>query len=284
MRMNRRSLMSGGVAVALLGALPGCIAAQESKVARGDLVEVGEASYDELFKTLHETLAKAEEDLDGEAALRKAVASAMGLGDDTESAETIKVLSDRSNELKAKGVPISVMLSPEPKVGGKADWAEAIEKVLREGLKRADELAALSAALEALGPKCAEARNQADAKLRPAGIPVAKIREVKSELEDAEHVLADRKLLASNQSGRAARYTLSVARAVDLTAGSTAPPPASPAPPDKKVPPWARKPPAGGGPKPPAGGGPAKPPTGGGPAKPPPPPPPKKPKGDDFDP
>jgi hypothetical protein len=275
--MNRRRWLGGWLGALGLLALPatGCVPPRDSKVSKGELVEVGEPGYDALFTKLRDAVAKTSE-LDGEAPLRKAVASAMGLADDAGRDATIEALSEKSKELKAKGVPISVALSPEPKVGGKVEWAGAIEKALREGLKRADDLAALSKTIADLEPLRAEALADADKKLKAAGIPVAKIREAKAELTAAEEVLKERRLQASNESGRAARYTLSVAQAVDLTAGSSspaAPPPPPPAETGKKVPPWARKPPAGG--RPPSGAPPAKPP----PAK----PPPKKPQGDDFD-
>lgn len=279
-RATRRSLLAAAVAslaLPLLGASTvGCGPKRESKVATGQLVETGEPAYDALFVKLRDVLAKTR-DVDGEAPLRKQVAAAMGLPESADADETIDALSGRSNEVKSKGVPISVALSPEPRVGGKVEWASAIEAVLKEGLKRADELAEAAEQIAALEPERAKALAEADAKLKAAGVPLAKIREAKRELEDAAEVLEERRLLASNESGRAARYTLSVARAVDLTAGSAppppAPPPAEPDPKKKKLPPWAGKRPAGGGK-----------PAGGGAAPPKPPPAPKKPKGDDFDP
>ena len=147
----------------------------------------------------------------------------------------------------------------------------------RQGLKRADELAAIAHTLDELEPQRAQMLADADVKLRAAGIPVAKIREAKQELADAEEILNERRLKASNESGRAARYTLGVARAVDLTASAPPPPPAPPAA-DPKKPAWLK---GKGQWKAPAGG--AKP-GGAPPAKPPPPKPAGKPKGDDFDP
>jgi hypothetical protein len=267
-RATRRSVLAAAAALALVAA--GCGPRRPSKLAQGQLVETGDPATDALFVELRDALARTK-DVDGEAPLRKQVAVAMGLPADTAGDETIEALSERSKEVKAKGVPISVALSPEPRVGGKVEWADAIEAVLRDGLKRADELAAAAEQLAALEPKRAEALVGIDARLKAAGVPLAKIREAKRELEDAKEVLEERRLLASNESGRAARYTLSVARAVDLTAGSAAPPPPPPAP-EKKTPPWARKRP-GGSARPPARGG-----------APPPKPPKKKPAGDDFEP
>src|SRR5690606_995784 len=102
----------------------------------------------------------------------------------------------------------------------------------------------------------------------------------------AGEVLEERILLASNESGRAARYTLSVARAVDLTASTPAPTPGHRPQPAGPKPPAA--PPTGSGQKPPPPRPPPpRPPTGPRPPTPPPatpPPPPKPPAGDDFDP
>ncbi len=270
------------LALGLVGAaaLAACVPIKQSRLAKGELVETGDKEYDALFVRLRDAIQKSDE-IDGEGPLRKQVASAMGMPEDAAGQDAINALSDRSHEAKTKGVPISVALSPEPRVGGKVDWASAIETVLKEGVKRADDLDKLAKELEVLEPERAQARADADAKLKKAGIPQAKIREAKKELDAAKDVLAQRRLNASNESGRAASFTLKVARAVDLTAGALPPPPAPPpaAAPEKPVPAWARKRPGGGGGRP-AGGAPA----GGAPAKPPPRPPAKPPKGDDFDP
>lgn len=273
-RVARRSVLAALGALAL-GGVVGCGPKRPSKLAQGQAVETGEPTIDALFAKMRDAVAKTQ-DVDGEAPLRKQVAAAMGLPADADAEKTIQALSDRSHEVKSKGVPISVALSPEPRVGGKVEWADAIEAVLKDGLKRADELAAAAEQLAALEPERARALAEVETKLKAAGVPLAKIREAKRELQDAEEVLEERRMLASNESGRAARYTLSVARAVDLTAGSAPPPAPPPAePPKKKAPPWAGKRPAGGAPRPPPRGGGAPPPK---------PPPPKKPAGDDFDP
>lgn len=253
------------------------MAPRSSKLAAGETVETGEPTYDQLFLKLKEAFAKTNE-LEGDDSLRKAVAVAMKLPEETAGDKTIEALAKESKDLKDKGVAISVALSPEPKISGKVEWASDIEKVLRDGLKRADDLAAIAHSLDELEPQRAQLLAEADTKMRAAGIPVAKIREAKQELADAEPILTERRMKASDLSGRAARYTLGVARAVDLTVAA-APPPTPPPPAETaKKPPWMRgkpnpswKPPAGGGGKPP-------------PAKPPPAKPAGKPKGDDFDP
>ena len=208
-RVTRRSVLAAAaasLALPLLGVgASGCGPKRESKVAQGQLVETGEPAYDALFVKLRDVLAKTK-DVDGETALRKQVATAMGLPEDTEAEKTIHALSDRSNEVKSKGVPISVALSPEPRVGGKVEWAAAIEAVLKEGLKRADELADAADQIAALEPERVKALAEVDVKLKAAGVPLAKIREAKRELEEAKEVLEERRLLASNESGRAARY------------------------------------------------------------------------------
>jgi hypothetical protein len=279
MRLSRRSALVGTVALSLASGLgaSGCVPQRTSKIAEGQTVEVGEPTYDQLFVKLKEAIDQTKE-LDGEAPLRKDVAVAMRLPEETAGDKTIEALAKESKDLKDKGVAISVALSPEPKISGKVAWADQIEKVLRDGFKRADDLAAMATTLSELEPQRAQMLADADTKLRAAGIPVAKIREAKQELADVEEILAERKLKASNESGRAARYTLGVARAVDLTASAPPAPPPAPAETAKK-PAWMRGKPNPNW-KPPAGG--AKPPAGG--AKPPPAKPAGKPKGDDFDP
>lgn len=272
--MRLRSLLARRAVLAAAGALAiaACVPVRESRIAKGELIETGDESYDALFLKLRDTIQKTEE-IDGEGPLRKQLATAMDLPEDAAAKDVINTLSDRSHEAKRKGAGVSLSLAPEPKVGGKAEWAGAVEAVLKDGVKRADELAALAKELEALEPERAQAYAEVDAKLKAAGIPLAKIREAKKELEAAREVLAQRQLTASNESGRAARFTLRIARAVDVTAAaSPAPPAPAPSATEKPLPPWARKRPGGGRPA----GRPA--------GAPPPRPPPKPPKGDDFDP
>jgi len=271
MRLSRRNALVGFVGLSIAGTTSGCVAARTSKVATGELVEIGEPTYDQLFAKMKDALAETN-GLDGEAPLRTAVASVMKLPEETASAKTIEALAKESKDLKDRGVAISVALSPEPKIAGRVPWAADIEKVLRDGFKRADDLAALAQTLDELETQRASALADADTKLRAAGVPVTKIREAKEELTEAKEILAERRLKAENESGRAARYTLGVARAVDLTAAAPPPPPAPPPAETSKKPPWMRGKPNAGW-KPPAGGAtkPAGKPTG-------------KPKGDDFDP
>jgi len=213
----------------------GCFGGPPSHLAKGEAYTSGKEKYDTFFASVKELRSKADE-AEGEAPIRKKVAVAVGLQEDAKLEDTIDAAKSRSNELKKDGGRFFVVVAPEPKLILKkgaeenkdaATFAQTIEDAIKQGIQRGDELDGL--AREAASLEQTQATLDKDVEV--AFKDSEEKEQVKVELVAAKDILERSRLRAGNESGRALRFVVLLASAVDsgaaaellaMTAGATA--------------------------------------------------------------
>jgi len=222
MRVLRPTTLSRAAVVALMLTMPlgGCIAtAPTSHLANGESYASGQEKYDSFFNSVAETKKKAD-DSEGEAPLRKKVASALGLEESAKTSETLDAAKSRSSDLKKGGSKFYVVLDPEAKLVVKAGpedkddtkaFVEAVGGAIKDGLASADELTAFARDVESLEAQLPTL----DSDLATTFPEPSKQSEVKLELDAAKAILEKARLKAESESGRALRFSVMLAGAVD---------------------------------------------------------------------
>jgi hypothetical protein len=210
------ALVACGLGLATAGCLP---TTPTSHVANGESFTTGQEKYDSFFASVAEAKKKADSS-EGEQPLRKKVATALGLDENAKTTETLDAAKSRASDLKKDGAKFYVVLDTEAKLvvkaGGedKADtkaFVEAVGDAMKEGVTSADELTAFAHDVEGLEAQLPslegdlattfpEQHQQADVKL---------------ELDAAKQVLEKARLKAESESGRALRFSVMLAGAVD---------------------------------------------------------------------
>jgi hypothetical protein len=277
-------------ALALVLALgAGCSATPASRIAGGEVLTTGNATYDEFFKGLRDVWEDAEAAQGEEHAAHAGLLKALGLPPMTPAAQALDESALRAKKLQERGVLLHLEIAPDARLvsaHARADAADeallkSLEEAARSSLEVRRRLAVLAARAATLDKRRVELRERAADTFRGEG--QAKLDEVIRELEAAQTALADSTAKANLAAGTASRFVVELAQAVETGAGdgvrwaakgAKRPPVAAPpAPPPAAV---ASAPPAP-APKPAAAPAPAPKPAAA--------PAPKKPKGgDDFEP
>jgi hypothetical protein len=209
----------------MLSLATGCIAtAPTSHLANGEQVTTGAEQFDTFFASVGEVKKKADA-AEGEAELRKKVASALGLEDRAKTNETLDAAKSKANDLKKDGSKLYVVLDPEAKLVLRAgaeekaeakQFVEAVGGAITEGLKRADELTAFAREVEALEATVPSLESA----LETTFPEEAKRADVKLELDAAKDLLEKARLKGESESGRALRFSVMLAGAVDSGAAA----------------------------------------------------------------
>ncbi len=240
-----RNLTSRAIAVAItLLATPlatGCTGAATSHLMKGEAYTSGQEKYDSFFASVKELHGKAEQ-AEGEAPIRKKVAVAVGLTEGAKLEDTIDAAKSKSNELKKDGGRFFVVVAPEPKLIVKkgadenkesAAFAQTIEDAIKQGIQKGDELDGLAREAASLEQTLSSLEKEVDETFKASN----EKGQVKVELDAAKEMLERSRLRAGNESGRALRFVVLLASAVDsgaaaellaMTAGASAKQPKTP--------------------------------------------------------
>jgi hypothetical protein len=303
MRMTARlrgALLTIGLVVAAGSITAGC-AKPSPRVARGQTIATGQATYDDFFQAVLTLRAEGQKARDDAAEARAALIAMLGL--ETKASVTLAVSEAelRAKKLREAGVVFHVDLVPDARVvAAKAkgvvnleadDLAKAAEASTKSAITLSQRLGAVSARAAELEKIRTDLRAQASATFR--GEPQARRDEITLELDASAAVLTEASDSGERWGGVAAKFALDLARALETSGGADASPgkpvkggaPKPPPPPPPVVaatrpppPPSPAKAPEPAPAKKPPAAAPA-------PAKPAAPPPAKKPKGgDDFEP
>ena len=209
-RKNLRSLFfAAALAVPASGALFGCdISFQNSRMARGQLAQVGLDPYDDYFKKVHAEQVAGAAWADERKENRKSLVTTLGL------------LPDASGEV------ISAAVQDRAKTQGTASVSGAVDTVAKAELARADRIEARAPVLEDLA-------NQGD-DLRPRvarDFPrdSSKRRDADNELAGSAHELRQLAITARTHAREARRFAAELGQAVGATyapkPGASAPAP-----------------------------------------------------------
>jgi hypothetical protein len=304
MRMTARlhgALLTIGLVVAAGSVGVGC-AKPSPRVARGQTVATGQATYDDFFQAVLTLRAEGQKARDDAAEARAALIAMLGLEAKASVTLAVSEAELRARKLRDAGVVFHVDLVPDARVvAAKArgvvnleadDLAKAAEASTKSAITLSQRLGAVSARAAELEKIRTDLRAQAPSTFR--GEPQARRDEITLELDASAAVLTEASDAGERWGGVAAKFALDLARALETSSGAAGSPDASPGKPAKGVaskppppPPVAaatRPPPPPSPAKAPAPA-PAKKPPAAAPAPAPAKPPAKKPKGgDDFEP
>lgn len=215
------SVACAGLLTLATGCLP---TATSSHLANGEQVTTGAEQFDTFFASVGEVKKKADA-AEGESELRKKVATALGLEERAKTNETLDAAKSRASDLKKDGSKLYVVLDPEAKLVIRAgaeekaeakQFVEAVGGAITEGLKRADELTAFAREVEALEASVPTLEGALEASFPEQ----AKRDEVKLELDAAKEILEKARLKGESESGRALRFSVMLAGAVDSGAAA----------------------------------------------------------------
>lgn len=297
------ALLTIGLVVAAGSITVGC-AKPSPRVARGQTVATGQATYDDFFQAVLTLRAEGQKARDDAAEARAALIAMLGL--ETKASVTLAVSEAelRAKKLREAGVVFHVDLVPDARVvAAKAkgvvnleadDLARAAEASTKSAITLSQRLGAVSARAAELERIRTDLRAQAPATFRSE--PQARRDEITLELDASAAVLTEASDSGERWGGVAAKFALDLARALETSGAAAGTSDASPGKPAKgaapKPPPppppvvAATRPPPPGPAKAPEPAPAKKPPAAApAPAKPAAPPPTKKPKGgDDFEP
>lgn len=223
--LRRSSIMAWLGAALVAGSLTGCAGTTgSSRLARGENYTSGQERYDSFFQSVSDLKFRAD-NAQGDSELRKKLAKAVGLGEGAKRDEAIEAARTKSEALKKDGGKFFVVVAPQPKLivkkgtdeaKGTEDFAKAVEELIKQGIARSDELDGMareaSALEDALGPLKSEvAQSFSDSSTRE---------QVELELEAAKSLIDASRLRAEGESGRALRFVVLLASAVDSGAAA----------------------------------------------------------------
>jgi hypothetical protein len=285
MRFLTSTRPSAWLLLALLAGAPACVVSattgdvSATKLAQGDQLVTNDPTFDEFFASTSNVLSRTSSL--ASPALHKPIARMLDTKAADDERATLDAVKARADKLKAAGSSVYPVLHPDAKLVVQLEGADkdaaalmtGLESAMREGLSRARQFEALSREIEAL-----EARRETLEGTTGSTFADADTKsEVERELQAARGLLAEARLRADAETGRALRFVVALAAAIDTgsaakLASSETPTPALGAKPARGGKPGAKP---GGGAKPTGGG--AKPGGAAKPAKP------KKPA-EDFDP
>lgn len=216
------SLKLSVIAFAL--ALGACATAPTSYLLKGEAYSSGQEKYDSFFGSVTDLQTRAKE-AQGDDPLRKSVALAVGLPESAKLEEAIDGAKSRSFELKKDGSRFFVVVAREPKLIVKrgaeenkdaAAFAKTIEDAIKSGIERGDQLDGLAREAVALEQTLTGLEQDVETSFPD----VAKRDQVKLELVAAKEMLENSRLRAGNESGRALRFVVLLASAVDSGAAA----------------------------------------------------------------
>jgi hypothetical protein len=210
--------------LASLALAPACVPSSgaKSRMASGDSYLSGEQKFDEFFTDVSNLRFRADE-TNGDKTLREKVSKSVGLEAGGSRDETIAKARARSEELKKGGGKFFVVLAPQPQLVLKngaetnkdaASFAKTIEEVIREGIDLAENLDRLSKDAQDLEKRAADLKDSL------SSFEGEKRAEVERELEGSVEVLQRSRLRAEGEAGRALRYVVLLASAVDSGAAA----------------------------------------------------------------
>lgn len=219
--MTRPWLLHLAAAAATVLAL-GCVtqlgssAVAGTKLAQGEELVTGNSKYDEFFASTRNLLSRT----NGiqSPALHKPVAGMLDVKDKSES-ETLAAAKERVGKLKEKGSSVFAVLVPEPKLVHALDGSDksapalmtGLESALREGISRARQFEAIAREIDALEATLGTLEGETGSSFEDVELRAS----VDQELEAARVLLAEAKLRADAESGRALRFVVGLAGAVD---------------------------------------------------------------------
>lgn len=211
--------------IAMMGAASsGCLGQTSSHLMAGEAYTSGEEKYDTFFTAVAD-LRKRADDAQGEKPLREKVAEAVGLTSSAKLEDIIDAAKSRSNELKKDGGRFFVIVAPEPKLilkkGGEenkdaAAFAKTIEDAIKQGISRGDDLDGLAREASTLELTLETLVSELDSTFKDS----SKKSQVKIELDASKELLERSRLRAGNESGRALRFVVLLASAVDSGAAA----------------------------------------------------------------
>lgn len=222
MRLLRTALLT--LTIALPSAGCGLFGEQSSYLLKGEKYSTGQEKYDSFFTSVTELNGKIDQ-AQGEDPLRKKVAEAVGIPADSKLEDTIDAAKSRSIELKKDGGRFFVVVAAEPKLivkkGAEENkeataFAQTIEDAIKQGIKRGDELDALAREASNLEGTLATLEQEVDATFTDS----SQRDQVKLELDASKEMLERSRLRAGNESGRALRFVVLLASAVDSGAAA----------------------------------------------------------------
>ena len=222
--------MGRGVAMRLIlvlvasVALAGCFGAApgKSRIASGDTYSSGEHKFDDFFTDVSNLRYRSDE-ANGDKALREKIAKSLGIDDESARDETIAKARAKSDDLKKNGGKFFVVVAPQPKLILKngaeenpnaAAFAKTIEEVIREGIETSENLDGLSKEAFELEKKIDGLKDNLST------FEGEKRAEVERELDGAGEVLQKARMRAEGEAGRALRYVVLLASAVDSGAAA----------------------------------------------------------------
>jgi hypothetical protein len=211
------------VLVLALGA--GCSATPAARIAGGEALTTGNATYDEFFKSLRDVWSEAEAAQGDEQAAHAGLLKALGLLPMTPAAQALDESALRAKKLQEHGVLLHLEIAPDARLVGvhaKVDAADeavlkSVEEAAHASLDVRKRLAALAARAATLDKRRVDLREQAADTFRAEG--QAKLDEVIRELEAAQTALADATAKANLSAGTASRFVVELAQAVETGAG-----------------------------------------------------------------
>jgi hypothetical protein len=221
-------------------------------ITQGKVPTTGVARYDDFFGAVHQLQEEAGKGDQDEKDARGSLVRAMGL-EDPDVPTSVSEAQTRAKKMKEVGVLLHLDLVPEPKlviVRGSASLdasqeatLKAVETSVKAELALETKLSELARRAADLDKQRTELRAQAPDAFRTE--PQAKRDDVINELEASTSVIATAGDLAAKHAGRASKFVLELAHAVETGAGTEAPP----APPPTAVakggrPPGGKRPPA----------------------------------------
>lgn len=216
-----RSFAGFTLAACFAGCMP---QASSSHLVKGEAYVSGKEQYDTFFGSVAEIRTKTDS-TEGETPLRKKVASALGLKDNARSSETLDAARVRSSELKKDGGKLYVVLDGEARLVMKAgsedsaaakEFVDVIGSTIKDGLARSDSLTSMAKEAEVLEA----ALPGLESDLLASFPDPTTFEQVKIELDASKQLLEVARLKAESESGRALRYAVLLAGAVDSGAAA----------------------------------------------------------------
>lgn len=223
------------VALVAFLALSSC-ASKQTRINQGEAITTGNAQYDAFFGQVRDLRAEALRAEEDERAAHAGLVKALGLEEKSDASSAVGLMEQRAKKYRDAGVLLHLDIVPEPKLvqhRGSASLdaqAEATLKAIEESAKASlaleKRLGALTGRAKELEKQRADLRAQTPATFK--GDPQAKRDEITAELDASEGVLASASDLGSRSAGRASRFVIELAKAVETGAGDA---PAAAAPP-----------------------------------------------------
>ena len=224
------ALLTIGLVVAAGSITAGC-AKPSPRVARGQTVATGQATYDDFFQAVLTLRAEGQKAREDAAEARAALIAMLGL--ETKASVTLAVSEAelRAKKLREAGVVFHVDLVPDARVvAAKAkgvvnleadDLAKAAEASTKSAITLSQRLGAVSARAAELEKIRTDLRAQAPATFRSE--PQARRDEITLELDASAAVLTEASDSGERWGGVAAKFALDLARALETSSGDASP-------------------------------------------------------------